>query len=212
MAQVTLPEPRSDCHGIRPFQMGGNIPTLRPGAKECLGKCGLKNQTIRLIGEDLHKAAATAKLVLAVIDGNSDSGADVEQILRTAEQAEHGIVVISKTDLPQRFRIPETKLPLISVSSVTGEGLELLEEKISALFPLPQVPAGEILTNVRQADAVRRAAENMEAACEALEAGMTPDIILTETENAMQALGELTGASIREDVTNQIFARFCVGK
>ena len=157
-------------------------------------------------------AAATAKLVLAVIDGNSDSGANVEQILRTAEQAEHGIVVISKTDLPQRFRIPETKLPLISVSSVTGEGLELLEEKISALFPLPQVPAGEILTNVRQADAVRRAAENMEAACEALEAGMTPDIILTETENAMQALGELTGASIREDVTNQIFARFCVGK
>ena len=82
----------------------------------------------------------------------------------------------------------------------------------TALFPLPQVPAGEILTNVRQADAVRRAAENMEAACEALEAGMTPDIILTETENAMQALGELTGASIREDVTNQIFARFCVGK
>jgi len=52
----------------------------------------------------------------------------------------------------------------------------------------------------------------MDAACEALEAGMTPDIILTETENAMQALGELTGASIREDVTNQIFARFCVGK
>ena len=139
-------------------------------------------------------AAATAKLVLAVIDGNSDSGADVEQILRTAEQAEHGIVVISKTDLPQRFRIPD------------------LEEKISALFPLPQVPAGEILTNVRQADAVRRAAESMTAACEALEAGMTPDIVLTETENAMQALGELTGASIREDVTNQIFARFCVGK
>ena len=136
----------------------------------------------------------------------------MKQILRTAEQAEHGIVVISKTDLPQRFPIPETKLPVISVSSVTGEGLELLEEKIGALFPLPQVPAGEILTNVRQADAVRRAMESMGAACEALEAGMTPDIILTETENTMQALGELTGASIREDVTNQIFARFCVGK
>ena len=157
-------------------------------------------------------AAASAKLVLAVIDGNGESGAAVEQILRTAEQAEHGIAVISKTDLPQRFPIPETKLPAVSVSSVTGEGLELLEEKIRELFPLPQVPAGEILTNVRQADAVRRAAESMDAACEALEAGMTPDIILTETENAMQALGELTGASIREDVTNQIFARFCVGK
>ena len=120
--------------------------------------------------------------------------------------------MISKTDLPQRFPLPETRLPVVSVSSVTGEGLEQLEERIKALFPLPAVPAGEILTNVRQADAVRRAAESMDAACKALEAGMTPDIILTETENAMQALGELTGASIREDVTNQIFARFCVGK
>ena len=157
-------------------------------------------------------AAASASLVLAVIDGNGESSAAAEQILRTAERAEHGIAVISKTDLPQRFPLPETRLPVVSVSSVTGEGLEELEERIKALFPLPAVPAGEILTNVRQADAVRRAAESMDAACRALEAGMTPDIILTETENAMQALGELTGASIREDVTNQIFARFCVGK
>ena len=152
-------------------------------------------------------AAASASLVLAVIDGNGESSAAAEQI-----RAEHGIAVISKTDLPQRFPLPETRLPVVSVSSVTGEGLEQLEERIKALFPLPAVPAGEILTNVRQADAVRRAAESMDAACKALEAGMTPDIILTETENAMQALGELTGASIREDVTNQIFARFCVGK
>ena len=42
--------------------------------------------------------------------------------------------------------------------------------------------------------------------------GMTPDIVLTETERAMQSLGELTGRSVREDVTNRIFERFCVGK
>ena len=41
---------------------------------------------------------------------------------------------------------------------------------------------------------------------------MTPDIVLTETEGAMQALGELSGRSVREDVTNRIFQRFCVGK
>ena len=45
-----------------------------------------------------------------------------------------------------------------------------------------------------------------------MSAGLTPDIVLTETEGAMQALGELTGRSIREDITNRIFARFCVGK
>ncbi|MBR4551919.1 MAG: tRNA uridine-5-carboxymethylaminomethyl(34) synthesis GTPase MnmE, partial [Oscillospiraceae bacterium] len=59
---------------------------------------------------------------------------------------------------------------------------------------------------------VRRAVESMEASLLALEQGRTPDIILTETEAAMQALGELTGSSIRDDITDRIFSRFCVGK
>ena len=52
----------------------------------------------------------------------------------------------------------------------------------------------------------------MEAALDAMFRGMTPDIVLTETEGAMSALGELSGRTVREDVTNRIFARFCVGK
>ena len=91
-------------------------------------------------------------------------------------------------------------------------GLKQLEEMIAAMFPAPAVPAGEILTNARQADAVKRACESMDAALQAMEEGNTPDIVLTETETAMQALGELTGASIREDITDRIFSRFCVGK
>ena len=77
---------------------------------------------------------------------------------------------------------------------------------------MPEVPAGEILTNVRQADAVKRAIEYMRSALDAMRAGMTPDIVLTETEGAMSALGELSGRTVREDVTNRIFQRFCVGK
>jgi len=83
---------------------------------------------------------------------------------------------------------------------------------VKALFPLPDVPAGEILTNSRQAEAVSRALESLEAAAKAMEYGATPDIILTETENAMAALGELSGKTVREDITNRIFERFCVGK
>ena len=81
-----------------------------------------------------------------------------------------------------------------------------------ALFPLPEVPAGEILTNARHADAVGRALESLRAARDAMTLGVTPDAVLTEIETAMAALGELTGASVREDVTNRIFERFCVGK
>ena len=90
--------------------------------------------------------------------------------------------------------------------------MDLLEETVSGLYPEIQAPAGEILTNARQANAVGRAAESLEAALTALENGMTPDIVLTESERAMQALGELTGSSVTEDITNRIFSRFCVGK
>ena len=56
------------------------------------------------------------------------------------------------------------------------------------------------------------ALESLRAAREAMLLGVTPDAVLTEAEEAMAAIGELTGASIREDITNRIFARFCVGK
>ena len=157
-------------------------------------------------------AAAQAELVLAVIDGSSESEQGLERILQTAEQARHGIVILSKSDLPQKTKQVKSSLPVLHLSSLSGDGLELLEKQIHELFPLPAVPAGEILTNARQADAVRRAVESMEASLLALEQGRTPDIILTETEAAMQALGELTGSSIRDDITDRIFSRFCVGK
>ena len=157
-------------------------------------------------------AAAQAELVLAVIDGSSESEQGLERILQTAEQARHGIVILSKSDLPQKTKQVKSSLPVLHLSSMSGEGLELLEKQIHELFPLPAVPAGEILTNARQADAVRRAVESMEASLQALEQGRTPDIILTETEAVMQALGELTGSSIRDDITDRIFSRFCVGK
>ena len=121
-------------------------------------------------------------------------------------------MVLSKRDLAAVTEHIETSLPVIPVSSVTGQGLEALEAAIAALFPLPEAPAGEILTNARQRDAVARAAEALRAALEAMEQGLTPDLVLTETEGAMAALGELTGRSVRADVTDRIFQRFCVGK
>ena len=59
---------------------------------------------------------------------------------------------------------------------------------------------------------MERAAKAMDAAVAAMEAGMTPDAVLLDVEAAMEALGEITGRRIREDITNRIFERFCVGK
>lgn len=162
--------------------------------------------------ERSRRAIEQAELVLVVLDGSRQPAEEDAALLSVAEKAPHALVVMSKSDLVQRREKPETKLPVVAVSAVSGEGLRELEETIQAMFPLPAVPAGEILTNTRQAEAVARAVESMEAALEAMNTGATPDIVLTETEGAMAALGELTGRSIREDVTNRIFQRFCVGK
>ena len=159
-----------------------------------------------------HEAMENAELVIAVIDGSGEVTAEDEEIIRCAEKAPHAVIAVSKSDLGKIAVLPETTLPVVELSSMTGEGLEKLAEVIKTLFPMPDAPAGEILTNARQAEAVDRALASLTAAYDALLQGCTPDIVLTEAEGAMSALGELSGKTVREDVTNRIFERFCVGK
>ena len=159
-----------------------------------------------------HEAMENAELVIAVIDGSGEVTAEDEEIIRCAEKAPHAVGAVSKSDLGKKAVLPETTLPVVELSSMTGEGLEKLAEVIKTLFPMPDAPAGEILTNARQAEAVDRALAALTAAYDALLQGCTPDIVLTEAEGAMSALGELSGKTVREDVTNRIFERFCVGK
>ncbi len=160
-------------------------------------------------------AAGQAALAIAVFDASEPLTADDRQVIQAAQQAQFRIAVLNKSDLPavlsaEDFTADFDRVCIVSAKEHTG--LASLEEAVAALFPLPDAPAGEILTNARHADAVSRALESLRAALDAMQLGVTPDAVLTEAEEAMSALGELTGASIREDITNRIFSRFCVGK
>ena len=83
---------------------------------------------------------------------------------------------------------------------------------VDAMFEGEAPCDGSILTNARQYDAIRRASDAINAALKALKLGLTPDAALTDVEAAMEAMGEVTGATVREDITARIFERFCVGK
>lgn len=160
-------------------------------------------------------AAGQAALAIAVFDASEPLTADDRQVIQAAQQAQERIAVLNKSDLPAALSAEEFTEDFDRVCIVSAKehtGLASLEEAVAALFPLPDAPAGEILTNARHADAVSRALESLRAALDAMQLGVTPDAVLTEAEEAMSALGELTGASIREDITNRIFSRFCVGK
>ena len=159
-------------------------------------------------------AAEGAELAIAVFDGSQPlSDADGET-LAAARAAKRAVCVINKCDLPQVLDAAELTGfdAVVSLSARTGEGLDALAAAVAELFPAPAAPAGEILTNARQAEAVGRALSALDAARDALAAGLTPDAVLTEAEDALAALADLTCRSDRDDVTDRIFSRFCVGK
>ena len=175
------------------------------------------DDAVERIGVERSRAALEgAALALLVLDGSAPLSPEDEAAMAQAARAPRVICLINKSDRPLAFAPEElrSRFPhLCVVSAATGAGLDALGEAVAALFPSGGAEsAGELLTNARQADAARRALEAVKRASESLEARITPDALLTDAEEALAALGELTGASVREDVTARIFERFCVGK
>ena len=172
---------------------------------------------VERIGVARSRAAMEgAALILVLWDGSVPPVEEDGALLERAAKLAPTILVHTKADLPSA-PVPFVNLdplpPTVTVSAKTGQGLDELAEAVAALFPTGGAEAaGELLTNARQAEAARRALAGVERAGESLAAGITPDALLTDVEEALSALGELTGASVREDVTARIFSRFCVGK
>lgn len=170
--------------------------------------------------ERSRKALQSADLVLAVVDGSVPLTAEDLEVLRLAAESPRWIAVFSKCDLwNTKARsvgiVGNGPAPAASVtlSSVTGEGLDELEKAVAALFPAGDPrEAGSLLTDQRQEEAVRRARDAVRRARTALDDGLTPDAVLTDAEEALDALGELTGRTAKEEIVSRIFSRFCVGK
>ena len=174
----------------------------------------------RLGVERSRRAVESADLVIVVADGSHTPLTVEPDILALAARAPHWILAISKDDRNPAVKTAVWRLPdgapapehLVSFNSVMPGGLDALIDTIGDCFPAGVPAGGTLLTNARQAEAVDRALNAVRAAHEALTAGLTPDVVLTEAEGALDALGELTGRTAREDMVTRIFERFCVGK
>ncbi len=169
---------------------------------------------IEAIGVERSKQAVEdADLVLFVCDGSQPLTDEDRQVIDVCLEAENAIALINKSDLGSV--VAPSDLPFMQVISVctkTGEGLDLLADAVDVMFENKIPCDGSILTNPRQFDAIRRAYEAMLRSLQALMLGQTPDAVLIDVEEAMEAMGEVTGATVREDITARIFERFCVGK
>ena len=163
--------------------------------------------------ERSKKAAEEADLLIFVCDGSKPLDEDDRKVIDTCLDAENAIALINKSDVGQV--VVPGDLPfmyVIPICAKTGEGLDQLADVVDTMFAGSSPCDGSILTNARQFDAIRRAYEAMLRSMQGLKMGLTPDAVLTDVEEAMNAMGEVTGATIREDITARIFERFCVGK
>lgn len=159
------------------------------------------------------EAADNADLILFVCDGSSALSDEDQAVIDVCLEHENAIALINKSDLPAV--VQPSDLPfmyVIPICAQTGEGLDQLSDLVDELFAGSAPCDGSILSNPRQYDAARRAYEAILNALQGLKAGQTPDAVLTDVEAAMEAMGEVTGATVREDITARIFERFCVGK
>lgn len=163
--------------------------------------------------ERSRQAVKNADLVLFVCDGSKPLTEEDREVINVCLDAENAIALINKSDLGAA--VVPSDLPFMQVISIctkTGEGLDQLADAVDVMFANETPCDGSILTNTRQFDAIRRAYEAMLGALQGLKQGQTPDAVLTDVEAAMEAMGEVTGNTVREDITTRIFERFCVGK
>lgn len=161
------------------------------------------------------EAVGQAQLAIAVFDAGSFTDED-DEIIALATKNKHAIALINKDDLQNKSdcsAIENAFAHVCYVSAKNDSGFEKLGEIVAQMFPKPEnAQSGEVLTNLRQAQAVQCAVVAVQSALDAQNMGLTPDAALMGIEDAMQAIAELTGKSVREDITNRIFERFCVGK
>ena len=170
--------------------------------------------TVEAMGvERSKKALEEADLAIFLCDGSQPLTQEDRDIIELCMDAPNAIALINKSDLGKTVQPGELPfMTILPVSIKEGTGLELLPEVLEEMFGGGMPCDGSILTNARQYDACRRAYEAMLESLKGLKLGQTPDAVLTDVEAAMEAMGEVTGATVREDITARIFERFCVGK
>ena len=163
--------------------------------------------------ERSRQAVENADLVIFVCDGSKPLTEEDHTVINFCRCLPKTIALINKSDLGNAVRPADLPFAtVIPICAKTGEGLEQLADTVDAMFASDTPCDGSILTNARQYDAIRCSYEAMRRALDGLQLGLTPDAVLTDVEEAMEAMGEVTGATVREDITARIFERFCVGK
>ncbi len=182
---------------------------------------------VEKIGVDkAYSYAKEAELVLAVIDGSQPLSQEDEPIWQLLKECQGKIIlilnksdqgqVLSKEQIDKKAAEKEVEeiYRIISLSARSGEGLGVLEEAIKEMVFAGKISCREsvMVSDARQADIIRQALLLLDQTRVTLMTGMSEDFVVIDLRSAWEKLGEITGDTLGEDIIDEIFSRFCIGK
>lgn len=168
--------------------------------------------------ERSRKALSEADLILFVLN-NNEPLTEEDRTLYEVIKTEDAIVIVNKTDLERRLDIEEVKTmigdtPLIQTSMLKQEGIDELELQIRDLFFGGEVQNQDMtyVSNSRHISLLKQARQTIQDAIDAAEAGIPMDMVQIDLTRTWEILGEIIGESASDELINQLFSQFCLGK
>ena len=184
---------------------------------------GMRQSTDHVEMEGLKRAQGAleaADIILLVFDSSQDLDPEDEEVIRSAaRQGKPMLTILNKADLPERVPVkkltgllPEIKA--ISVSALKGSGIENLAAEMEKIALADGMPSSDdvVITKARHAVALTSLRDHLQEAAAAIDSGLSQEFIAADLRLAIEALEEITGHSVNEEVLNKIFSEFCIGK
>lgn len=167
--------------------------------------------------EKAKEKAEKADLMIYVVDSSTDLDENDDEIIEMIK-GKKAIVLLNKTDLNAVTTEEQLKgridHPIISISAKEKTGIEQLEETLKAMFFHGNLQFNDevYITNVRQKQALEEAKESLKQVKNSIDMEMPEDFYSIDLMSAYEALGRITGESVEDDLVNEIFGKFCMGK
>ena len=165
-----------------------------------------------------REIANDADLIIAIFDSSKPLSEEDLEIIKIAK-TKKSIIILNKQDLnpvidEKSKEFKEISKNIIKISALKNIGIDELYNKISKLFELNEINLDNdiVITNVRHKNLISKALNETKNAKEAIENNLPIDIIAIYIKNILEDLGNITGDAISEDIINEIFSKFCLGK
>ncbi|WP_027415070.1 tRNA uridine-5-carboxymethylaminomethyl(34) synthesis GTPase MnmE [Aneurinibacillus terranovensis] len=168
--------------------------------------------------EKSREMLGKADLILLVLNYGEPLTAEDRELLDVVKTL-NTIVIINKADLPHKLDIDEVKrlIPetrVVTISVKMEEGVDKLEDAIARMFFSGSIQSEDLtyVSNARHIQLLHEASQTIGEAIDAVESGMPVDMVAFDIRRTWELLGEVVGDTVREDLIDQIFSQFCLGK